>query len=209
MCIKGGTNRIHITKMASVITPLYLASFIVFYFSIALIIKNKNVRTKILPSLILLSTVYCVFAQLDFNKLLFQTNFTRAQLSSYRHRLDKSDDSWLNEDTKLVKEYITRNTSKNDYVFSFTSDPLYYYVVNRKNPSRFYISWYADPQPYTDELLADLKSNMPSLIIFNEMTSLDNPDGIFMEYRLPEINEWIKYNYKKEKKIGRVTLLER
>ena len=159
-----------------------------------------------LPIVALLVT-FCIFAQLDLSKILFQPSYNRAQLSSYKHRLDKSDDSWLNEDTKAVKKYVTENTNKNDYVFSFTSDPLYYYVTNRKNPSRFYISWYADPQPYTDELLKSLKANKPAIIIYKESTCWDAPDTIAMEARIPEVAKWINENYTTRIKLSNVILL--
>ena len=207
LCIKGGTNRIHITKMASVITPLYIASMLILIFAITLFLKYNKTRLKLLLPIVALLVTFCIFDQLDLSKILFQPSYNRAQLSSYKHRLDKSDDSWLNEDTKAVKKYVTENTNKNDYVFSFTSDPLYYYVTNRKNPSRFYISWYADPQPYTDELLKSLKANKPAIIIYKESTCWDAPDTIAMEARIPEVAKWINENYTTRIKLSNVILL--
>lgn len=207
LCLKAGSNRIHITKMASVTAPLYLIAIIVLFFATTYLLKYHRERAKILIPTALLATVLVTFSQLDFTKIMYTQNYTRAQIAAYKNIPKRSDDSWVAPETKKVKDYIISHTSKDDKIFAFTSNPMYYYLTDRQNASRFYVSWFADPQPYTNELLNELKQNKPKLIIYSDSSWMDAPDTVSMAVRIPEVNEWILKNYLNKQVMGNTVLL--
>jgi len=106
-----------------------------------------------------------------------------------------ADEAWLPSDVRLLRDYIDSHSTPADGIFVLSSEPIYYYLTDRPNPSRFYISWFADPQPYTNELLSDLKKNPPKFIIYQTGNYYDRPQFIPMSERLPEVNQWILQNY--------------
>lgn len=121
----------------------------------------------------------------------------------------RSDSYWLPPNVAAVSDYIKSHTTSNDSIFVFTEQPIYYYLTGRNNPTRFYIPWFADPQPLTNEMLADLKRRPPRIIVYSSGTKWDAPDGYTMSRMAPEVNTWIKAHYPTVVTIGSVTLLEK
>jgi hypothetical protein len=207
--IKAGANRVNVLKMATVVAPLYFISFLIMTLAIQTAYNRKQTRAALLAPILLMFGVFTVFAQLDFQKLLQQPYYTRADLVQYKNMPHTPDEYWIREDTRQIRDYITTHTTQNDYIFAFPSNPAYYYLTNRKNPTRFYESWYADPQPFTNEMLADLKKHEPKVVIYEDGSWMDAPDGISMKERLPEVSAWLKKTYPKETKIGNARILEK
>lgn len=207
LCLKGGANRIDVAKMATTTAPLYLASVLILGYAVKLIHKEKLLRASLVPLLIISVIIVIFFGQFKPERLIHQFTYTRADLSHYRHMTSRPDDAWIAAETREVRDYIINHTNKTDTIFAFTSNPLYYYLTDRSNPSRFYISWYADPQPLTNELLRDLKANKPKLIIYKEDSWMDSPDNQPMSSRIPDVDRWIKETYKKSTKIGTTEIL--
>jgi hypothetical protein len=209
LVIKAGANRIHILKMATVITPLFFVAFITLVYAIRIAYKRQAVRMQLLSPIVMLAIGLIGFSQLDFSKLLHQPVYTRHDLVQYLKMPKTPDEYWMKAETKLVRDYIVTHTDQRDYIYVFPSNPAYYYLTNRQNSSRFYISWFADPQPYTDELMRDLKKNMPKMIVYEDASWMDAPDDISMKDRLPEVSEWIEKNYQHKIKVGNATILTR
>lgn len=207
LSLKTGLNRIHPAKLATSTTPLFLITILILGYAMSLLINNKRLHAHLTPSIIICAVTLFIFAQISPQKLLHQPKYTKAEFASYKNMIQSNDDFWVSSETKQVKDYIIQNSRNDEHIFAFTSNPIYYYLTNRKNPTRFYISWYADPQPYTDELLRDLKQNKPRFVIYKEATWMDAPDEISMEDRIPEVNTWIKNNYPKQVKIGNTIIL--
>lgn len=207
ICIKMGTNRIDINKMATVTSSLFLVTVLLVSLGVHTYINQKNSRRQIGLILLLSSLSLVVFARLGMPNIIKQPTYTRSQLKSYLLTPKLADSYWLSPEMSAVTTIIRHSTDKSDYIYAFTSDPMYYYLTDRKNPSRFYINWYNDPQPYTDETLRNLKRLKPKIIIYHEKTWMDAPDNVSMEQRLPEINSWIKQNYPYEKIVGNTMLL--
>jgi hypothetical protein len=107
----------------------------------------------------------------------------------------KPDSFWLTNDTELISEFIKERTSDNDYFFVLSSDPLFYYTTMLKNPTRYSISWFADPDVLEAEMLDDLVKNPPKIVLYESGTPYDRPDSFSMKDRLPRVNEWLIQNY--------------
>lgn len=111
------------------------------------------------------------------------------------------DEFWLTEEQVAVRDFILKNTAESEYVFVFNNESAYYYLFQRKNPTRFYTIWFAVPDFLEDEALSDLEANRPKYIIY---------DSSFWSSRLPQprrINSWILENYQEETVIGSTKIL--
>lgn len=209
LCLKAGSNRIHLTKMASVTAPLYLIAIVILLFAITYVIADVRVRKKVLLPTILLGGTLVVFSQLDTSRIAYTHTYTRAEFAAYKNLPKRDNNSWITSETRQVKEYIQANTNGDDKIFAFTSNPFYYYITNRQNASRFYVSWFADPQPYTNKLLDELKSTPPALVIYSDLSWMDAPDTIPMTERIPEVNDWILNMYPNRHTVGNTVILSK
>lgn len=207
LCLKVGANRIALSKLASVTAPLFLIAILILILAIRLAYKHRAERTQLVPAILLTIFTLTLFSQLNFSRVLFVPDYSRAKLAAYKNLPNTPDDDWISPETRDVRNYILKNTSKDDYIFAFTSNPIYYYLTGRQNPTRYYASWFADPQPYTTEALNDLKRHKPKVIIYKEGSWMDAPDTVTMEQRIPEINDWILKNYPNKVVIDNTTLL--
>lgn len=209
LSLKIGSNRIALPKLATATTSLYLVAILILIFAVVLIYKQKSIRPILALPVILSFTTMSIFISIDSNRILQQSSYSVSSIKAYVHGVRKPDNELLIPNVVLVKNYIQSKTSPEDYIFSFTSNPMYHYAANRKNPSRFSISWFTDYQPYTTELLDSLKKNRPELIVYSDETWTDAPDGISMQQRIPEVDAWITENYPKKTLVGSAIILER
>lgn len=127
-------------------------------------------------------------------------------VADFRRMPGRPNSYWVPSNVANVADYIKKNTKPTDSIFVFTQQPIYYYLTQRNNPTRFYIPWFADPQPLTNEMLADLKRTPPKIVVFNSGSSWDAPDGFTESEMSPEVADWIKKNYPTTVMIGQVTL---
>ncbi len=138
---------------------------------------------------------------------------TTPDLANFWQLPSTKDEVWLSPEVKNVRNFILNNTTKNDGLFVFSNQPLYYYLTDLRNPTRFYITWFADPEPYTQEVLRALKAHPPKYIIYSTNTPVpylyDTPDGVPMSVRLPEVNDWILKNYPSTTYVGQTTIRSR
>lgn len=207
ICLKMGTNRIDVNKMATVTAPLFFTSIMLVYAALKFgVLKNKQTKTLLMP-IGLLAVLVIIFARFDLSRVIVNPNYTRAQLKAYLKTPSVDDTYWCSWEMNETARIIRLNTTKDDYIYAFTSDPMYYYLTDRSNPSRMYINWYNDPQPYTDELLISLEQKKPAVIVYEEQSWMDAPDNMSMKERLPEVNRWILENYPIKTQIGKTTLL--
>ncbi len=207
--LKIGSNRIALGKLVTATTPLMLAAALLLILSCVLIYKHKSARLVLIAPTVILASCMIVFSQLDITKLFTPTDSSVVQAKSYIHKVKQPDNFWISPEMKEVKDYVQRNTTPDDYLFSFTSNAMYYYVTDRKNPSRFYINWYTDPSPYETELLESLKERPPKIVIYSNNTWTDAPDTISMAIRTPKVNEWLLAEYPVSTTIGQTVILSR
>lgn len=207
--LKAGANRIALSKLASATAPLYFAAGLIICYALIVAYTDKQRRVTLAFPIVLVLVSLATFGQFDWGKLWRSPTYSRSQLASYRQLPHTPDEQWMSPQTSQVVNYVKKHTSPNDYIFAYTSDPAYYYLTERKNPSRFYVSWFADPQLYTNELLRDLKARPPKLVIYREGSWMDQPDTISMDVRIPEVNKWILANYHTKTQLDQAIILER
>ena len=110
------------------------------------------------------------------------------------------------EQVRNVVNYIKDNTDHNDYIYTFPNEPMYYFLTDRLNPSRFNWSYWAATSEWRKEVVEDLKIKKPKYVIYN----LDKWrfDGISERAQVPEITRHIEENYSAEKEFEGVKILQ-
>jgi hypothetical protein len=188
----GRPDEPHVDVSTSV---LFVASFYVLYLYVLrhTIDKDWNVWPVVLYAATLLWTI----PQPTWNPLNIFTpgNTTLGQVKQFKNLPAQPDKYWLTKNELDVTKYIDAHTTSNQNVFVMDPEPLYYYLANRPNPTRFYINWFADPQPYTDEMLRSLEKSPPKLVVFSGPSPYENSDGVPLNSRIPEVTKWVQKNY--------------
>lgn len=189
-------------------TPtLFLTAFYVSYLYVYNFYR-LDIKKLWLP-IVFFVFLFIPYSTINKDSALSFGNIGKDSVKQLIHLRRAPDNAWLPPDVKTASQYIKSNTTPNDYIFVFTQQPIYYYLTERKNPSRFYISWFADPQKYTTELLNSLKQHPPKMIVYSSGSGWDNPDGFTSSQRLPEVNAWIEKNYTIKVDVGPVLILRK
>ena len=112
------------------------------------------------------------------------------------------DEAYLTENQNAVVSYIRTNTTKNDYVFVFTNESAFYYFLERRSPTRFYTIWFAQPDFYQKEAVADLVKKQPKYVIISSDCWCNVIDRVPNSARVPEIYSWLEKRYEEDTRIG-------
>lgn len=94
-----------------------------------------------------------------------------------------------------IQSFVSRNTDTSDTVFFFSNEPVYYFLTDRVNPTRYDLPYMANTLDKRYEVLRDLTLIRPKYIFIN--TNAWAVDEVSNERRLPEVVRYIKRNYKK------------
>lgn len=120
----------------------------------------------------------------------------------------KPDSFWTNDRMEQVTKRLQQQAGKGGSLFVFPSEPLFYYTTGLPNPTRYSITWFADAQPLEDELLKDLKSNPPTVVVYEAGAGFnDMPDYITIKQRLPKVDAWLLSEYPQREQLHGVTIL--
>ncbi len=103
-------------------------------------------------------------------------------------------DSRTSEDIKGIHKFLSANTASKDYVYFFPNAPMYYFLFDRRNPTRFGLSYTAISRHQRLEVVNDLEKNKPEFVIYNLNTwRIDNiPESV----QVPEIVSYLHEKYK-------------
>jgi hypothetical protein len=134
-------------------------------------------------------------------------NTTIAQIKQFKNLPAQPDKYWLSKNEIDVTNFIKSRTKPSDGIFVMDPEPLYYYLANRPNPTRFYIIWFANPQPYSNEALNSLKKDPPKLVIFSGPSPYEDSDGVPINSRIPKVTSWVLKNYPVKTVIDSTTVI--
>ncbi len=189
-------------------TPLLFLS--AFYLSAVAYQEFRETNLQLLwPVVLLVVLLFYPVQTISSERALALANTNANSISKYLQLPGTTDRSWLPGDVIQTSDYIRQNTKADDPIFVFTQQPIYYYTSGRQNSSKFYIPWFADPPALTSQLLNDLKTRPPKIIVYFVGNPWDKSDGYLMSDRAPEVDSWIKLNYTKQVNVGSAVLLEK
>lgn len=106
-----------------------------------------------------------------------------------------------------ISNFLARHTRPDDYVFFFPNEAAYYFLFDRKMPTRYALSYFAVTFDIQRELVKDLERSKPEYIVYSKRTwRIDNiPEAV----QIPVVVNYIKERYTLFKDLGDVTVLKR
>jgi hypothetical protein len=110
----------------------------------------------------------------------------------------------LREVTKWLREH----SEPTDPVLFLPNQAAYYFLVDRRNPTRYALSHQMVTDEHRREALADLEGSPPRYVVWAP-ESLRLDDIPHEAYIGPDIMEWIRSHYQLEHHIGQVQILGR
>jgi hypothetical protein len=106
-----------------------------------------------------------------------------------------------------IADFLTSNTKPGDYVYFFPNEPAYYFLFDRKNPTRYVMSYFAITTEQRRELIDDLEEKKPKYVVYSLKTW--RPDNIMENVQVPEVVRYIHENYGLHENMGDVIILKR
>ena len=106
-----------------------------------------------------------------------------------------------------IKNALDRYTKEGEYVFFFPNEAGYYFLFNRRSPTRYVFSYFAVTAEQRMEMIADLESRRPAYVVY----SLDawRIDDIPEEIQVPEVTNYLREKYALAEDLGGIRILRR
>jgi len=119
----------------------------------------------------------------------------RAHLLAQNFPLAQPDARYLPASYLETAAVIRKNLDPGETFFTFTSEALWYYLVDLPCPSRFPVVWFAAPPFYQEEIIRDLERNNTKLVLYRNQAPSNQIDRISNEQRLPLLAAHLKEKY--------------
>jgi hypothetical protein len=106
-----------------------------------------------------------------------------------------------------IKNALDRYTKEGEYVLFFPNEAGYYFLFNRRNPTRYAFSYFAVTAEQRREMIADLESRKPAYVVH----SLDTYriDDIPEDFQVPEVANYLRKKYDLAEDLGGILILRR
>lgn len=106
-----------------------------------------------------------------------------------------------------MNDFLVNNTTSAEYVYFYPNGAGYYFLYERKNPTRYPISYQAITKEQRLEIIKDLEIKKPRFVIYNlDAWLIDNiPPNI----QVRELHDYISSHYRLHENLGNVLVLKR
>jgi hypothetical protein len=117
-------------------------------------------------------------------------------------------------DAPLV-EFLQAHTKPGDEVFIYPYQPIYYFLENLKNPTRYsYLQYHLHTDEQFLEATRDLERKKVRYVVFDGLLSGERFQEVFPAYRQPERSKmimelYLEGHYRTVRDLGRFRILER
>lgn len=108
---------------------------------------------------------------------------------------------------KKIRKFLDTYTAKGDSVYFFPNEQAYYFLFDKKKPTRFMGSYGTATKNQRRELIMDLEANKPRYVIYSLKTW--RVDGIREEVMVPEVVEYLNKRYRPFQDMGDIIFLKR
>jgi hypothetical protein len=111
------------------------------------------------------------------------------------------------EDMTKIGRALDRYTKPGDYVLFFPNEAAYYFLFDRRVPTRYVHAYFAATTAQRLDMIADLERTKPVYVVY----SLDTwrIDNIPEEVQVPEIVGYLKQKYALVEDVGSILVLKR
>lgn len=113
----------------------------------------------------------------------------------------------LAEDLEKIGAAVERHSRAGDYVLFFPVEPAYYFLFNRRSPTRFVNAYFAVTSAQRWEMVADLERRRPEVVVYSLYDW--RIDGIPEQVQVPEVVQYLSERYAPVETVGSVAILRR
>jgi hypothetical protein len=106
-----------------------------------------------------------------------------------------------------IENFLTQHTHPGDYVYFFPNEAAYYFLFDRKNPTRYVLSYFAITRQQRLELISDIDKNRPEYVIYSRNTW--RVDDIMERVQVKEVCDYIERMYSPIVDYGDIVVLKR
>lgn len=106
-----------------------------------------------------------------------------------------------------IGTFLDGNASREEPVYFFPNEAAYYFLFDRRNPTRFPMAYLAATSAQRTELIADLEEEKPRFVFYSRDTW--RVDDIAEQVQVPEVVRYLQGQYSLRADFGRVVVLER
>ena len=110
---------------------------------------------------------------------------------------------------RQVVAYVRQHSGRDETIFDFSSQAAYYFLAQRRNPTRYALAAYAATPEMQREVNADLERNETPLVIYQSGGYLDRLDRVPFAKRNAVIRRYLREHYDKATQIGGTVILLR
>lgn len=204
----GRSDVIHVLHSSQ---PAFLLLFLFLDGALKGIFKDgpafKKVGNLLLLIVLIISTECLLIVNTGFS-----SNFIKGRFSPLNFRdkwsivlsgnkisdLDRGGDIFFDSQTASfivkIRKFLEANTKAGDYVYFFPNEAAYYFIFDRKSPTRYAISYLAVTTEQRLELIRDLERKKPKYVVYSKNTW--RIDDISEEIQVPEVVEYLYKKYK-------------
>lgn len=119
------------------------------------------------------------------------------------------------QDNAALLEFLETHTRPGDEVFVYPYQPIYYFVENLKNPTRYsYLQYHLHTDEQFREATRDLEQKKVRYVVFDTALSGERFREVFPAYRQPAASElimepYLEAHYHLVNDLGRFRILQR
>lgn len=106
-----------------------------------------------------------------------------------------------------IDDFLARNTLPGEYVYFFPNEGGYYFLFDRKNPSRYALSYQAITAEQRREIIHALESKKPRFVIYSRRVWL--VDNIQPQVQVPELAQYLKVHYTPFQDLDEILIMKR
>ena len=95
-----------------------------------------------------------------------------------------------------ISQFLQHNTAPGDYVYFFPNEAAYYFLFDRRDPTRYVVSYLAATAAQRLQLIDDLERTRPAYVVYSLNTW--RIDDIKERVQEPEVVDYLFRNYRIE-----------
>ncbi len=100
------------------------------------------------------------------------------------------------EDYRTTAARLRRLMDSDDKFYTLTNEGIWYYLLGRPAPSRFYLAFLAAPRFYQEELVRDLERSRVKYVLVADRSQASRLDGLTNFERLPRVAAYLRRHYR-------------
>lgn len=113
----------------------------------------------------------------------------------YKFPLSVTDAELIDPSYTKTISFLKENLGPDENFFALTSEPIWYYFIDKPCPSRFSVMWFAVLPIYQNEMVENLKANNVKFILYHSDFRVGPFRDVHNKIRIPIVMDYINRNY--------------